>query len=297
MNQFNYKCIVVKNGTKMYYNKVKGKWKRISNKVGKNAEKGKRKYKTLKIQEQLLLKKPTEEIIQTFLQKTDNIQKLSKPWELYVQLDDLWEENDDIYFMAYRFGRPKNFVYGLYIPPDNKLIIKDDISGHCFTRSTKDLNRIIKDREINSFEWVGPLQLDQITPNIGSFLEGENKKNYEIAIGKKGINTIETIDFGEGSGIFGIKIDESHKTWRKEKSFAKNVEKLAQKLLNYVEYSTLSLELSPNNCPKQENCEDRNKNDINCSVYFQGDISNKFYHIEDENDDDRDWDEDEEDFT
>ena len=44
MRQFNYKCVVEKNGTKMYYKRVKGKWKQISNKLGKNAEKGKRKY-------------------------------------------------------------------------------------------------------------------------------------------------------------------------------------------------------------------------------------------------------------
>ena len=51
MKHYNYKCVVNKNGTKMYYKKAKGKngmkWKRISNDVGKNAEKGKRKYKTL----------------------------------------------------------------------------------------------------------------------------------------------------------------------------------------------------------------------------------------------------------
>ena len=45
MKQFNYKCIVTKNGTKMYYKRVNSKWKRISNSVGKNAEKRKRKYK------------------------------------------------------------------------------------------------------------------------------------------------------------------------------------------------------------------------------------------------------------
>ena len=45
MRQFNYKCVVSKNGTKMYYKRVKGKWKRISNKVGKQAEKGKKKYR------------------------------------------------------------------------------------------------------------------------------------------------------------------------------------------------------------------------------------------------------------
>ena len=44
MKQFNYKC-VAKNGNKMYYKKTKGKWKRITNKVGMKAEKGKRKYK------------------------------------------------------------------------------------------------------------------------------------------------------------------------------------------------------------------------------------------------------------
>ena len=45
MRQFNYKCTVAKNDTKMYYRKVGGKWKRISNMMGKNAEKGKKKYR------------------------------------------------------------------------------------------------------------------------------------------------------------------------------------------------------------------------------------------------------------
>ena len=44
MRDFKYKCTVAKNGTKMYYQKVGGKWKRISNNLGKNVEKGKRKY-------------------------------------------------------------------------------------------------------------------------------------------------------------------------------------------------------------------------------------------------------------
>ena len=45
MKQFNYKCVVTKNGVKMYYKRIHNKWKRISNKLGKNAEKGKRKYR------------------------------------------------------------------------------------------------------------------------------------------------------------------------------------------------------------------------------------------------------------
>ena len=40
---YNYKCIVSKNG-KRYYKNVRGKWKRISNAVGMKAEKGKKKY-------------------------------------------------------------------------------------------------------------------------------------------------------------------------------------------------------------------------------------------------------------
>ena len=44
MKQFKHKCVVTKNGTKMYYKRVKNKWQRISNKVGMKAEKGKRKY-------------------------------------------------------------------------------------------------------------------------------------------------------------------------------------------------------------------------------------------------------------
>ena len=42
--KYNYKCVVAKNG-KRYYKNVKGKWKRITNKVGEKAEKGKRKYR------------------------------------------------------------------------------------------------------------------------------------------------------------------------------------------------------------------------------------------------------------
>ena len=44
MKQYNYKCIVAKNSTKMYYKRVGGKWKRVSNAIGMKAEKGKRKY-------------------------------------------------------------------------------------------------------------------------------------------------------------------------------------------------------------------------------------------------------------
>ena len=42
--KYNYKCVVSKNG-KRYYKNVSGKWKRVSNKVGEKAEKGKRKYR------------------------------------------------------------------------------------------------------------------------------------------------------------------------------------------------------------------------------------------------------------
>ena len=48
MKDFKYKCIVTKKGMKMYYKKVKGKWKRINNDDGKKAEKGKRKYRERK---------------------------------------------------------------------------------------------------------------------------------------------------------------------------------------------------------------------------------------------------------
>ena len=41
---YNYKCVVSKNGSKMYYKKTNNKWKRISNKLGMKAEKEKRKY-------------------------------------------------------------------------------------------------------------------------------------------------------------------------------------------------------------------------------------------------------------
>ena len=46
MKQFNYKCIVSKNGNKTYYKQVNKKWKKISNKIGQKAEKGKKKYRT-----------------------------------------------------------------------------------------------------------------------------------------------------------------------------------------------------------------------------------------------------------
>ena len=42
--KYNYKCVVAKN-VKRYYKNVKGKWKRISNKIGEKAEKGKKKYR------------------------------------------------------------------------------------------------------------------------------------------------------------------------------------------------------------------------------------------------------------
>ena len=61
MKQFNYKCIVTKNGVKMYYKRVSGKngmkWKRITNNVGKSAEKGKRKYNPNGEEEKRLRKK------------------------------------------------------------------------------------------------------------------------------------------------------------------------------------------------------------------------------------------------
>ena len=44
MKNYNYKCIVAKNGTKKYYKKISKKWKRISNSLGKKAEKGKKTY-------------------------------------------------------------------------------------------------------------------------------------------------------------------------------------------------------------------------------------------------------------
>ena len=43
--KYNYKCVVAKNGSKMYYKKVSGKWKRITNKAGEKSERGKRKYR------------------------------------------------------------------------------------------------------------------------------------------------------------------------------------------------------------------------------------------------------------
>ena len=45
MKRYNYKCVTTKNGNKMYYKQVKGNWKRISNKDGEKAERGKRTYR------------------------------------------------------------------------------------------------------------------------------------------------------------------------------------------------------------------------------------------------------------
>ena len=44
MKQYNYKCVVTKNGVRMYYKRVHNKWKRITNAVGMKAEKRKRKF-------------------------------------------------------------------------------------------------------------------------------------------------------------------------------------------------------------------------------------------------------------
>jgi hypothetical protein len=43
--KYNYKCIISKNGMKMYYKNVNNKWKRISNKMGEKAQKGKKIYR------------------------------------------------------------------------------------------------------------------------------------------------------------------------------------------------------------------------------------------------------------
>ena len=51
MRQYNYKCVVNKNGIKMYYKRINNKWKRISNKIGMKAEKGKKKYRQSCIEE------------------------------------------------------------------------------------------------------------------------------------------------------------------------------------------------------------------------------------------------------
>ena len=45
MKNYNYKCVISKNGNKMFYKSVGSKWKRISNKLGEKAEKGKMKYR------------------------------------------------------------------------------------------------------------------------------------------------------------------------------------------------------------------------------------------------------------
>ena len=56
MKDFKYKCTVLKNGDKRYYKKTGGKWKRISNKLGMENEKDKRKYMAKKL---IKLKKNT----------------------------------------------------------------------------------------------------------------------------------------------------------------------------------------------------------------------------------------------
>ena len=40
MKNYNYKCVVNSKGSKRYYKNGNGKWKRISNKLGMKAEKG-----------------------------------------------------------------------------------------------------------------------------------------------------------------------------------------------------------------------------------------------------------------
>ena len=67
MKQFNYKCVVNKNGTKMYYKRVNKKWQRISNKTGQKAEKGKKKYR---------VKKTNSDFIDNFIA---NFKKLNLP--------------------------------------------------------------------------------------------------------------------------------------------------------------------------------------------------------------------------
>ena len=42
--KYNYKC-VLSNGNKRYYKNINGKWKRITNKVGAKAQRGKRTYR------------------------------------------------------------------------------------------------------------------------------------------------------------------------------------------------------------------------------------------------------------
>lgn len=46
--KYNYKC-VLSNGNKRYYKNVNGKWKRITNKVGAKAQRGKRTYRMFKL--------------------------------------------------------------------------------------------------------------------------------------------------------------------------------------------------------------------------------------------------------
>ena len=43
--KYNYKCVMSKNGNKMYYKNVRNKWKRITNKVGEKAATGKKMYR------------------------------------------------------------------------------------------------------------------------------------------------------------------------------------------------------------------------------------------------------------
>ena len=43
--KYNYKCVVAKNDSKMYYKRISGKWKRITNKAGEKVEKGRKKYR------------------------------------------------------------------------------------------------------------------------------------------------------------------------------------------------------------------------------------------------------------
>ena len=75
--KYNYKCVASKNG-KRYYKNVGGKWKRITNKAGEKAEKGKKKYRMKENAEERRKRKDQRRIDHDIDQITMGIQKIGK---------------------------------------------------------------------------------------------------------------------------------------------------------------------------------------------------------------------------
>ena len=97
MRQFNYKCLVSKNGSKKYYQRVGGKWKRITNKMGMKAQKGKRVYKTE------FWEKSDEERIDSMVRDFKDLQdkkirekmEREKAEKIEREIERIWAENEE----------------------------------------------------------------------------------------------------------------------------------------------------------------------------------------------------------